>query len=782
MPRSASARRAVPECSLLPFEPTAKLPIRPEEELVVRERARSITVSGETFAYAFSRANGLMTGLTVLDDEFSSSQSFGLPDGYVTAEKDPRRGRFTIANEKSAKFRVVESRPDRVILTATGRFRSAKGAAFPVRYTIAHRIYIDGLDIVTIRCEAEKQCELRWLVLSNARFPAKLCPYCANLPDQAFSQDTDDYRFARVPASKGEFLSGLFLPWVWLGNERTGVEITTWDVTPQQFQPTEYEFPDGGGMGDALSGRSQPMFIVARRGPEVSWENFTIRNLRLPARRGWSTEGAFALAVTPPKRYDPALLNLRPVEGGYGMPEDAVRDVARRGANYLESLTGFNVNPVPARERRRLRQRIALLHEHDIKVVPYVSANDMRENSEPYRRHGPEWRIEPGYSYRYRSSGMCNWAQGWRNRFKRTIDGVARDYDFDGIYIDMWFGKMACENPAHGCNSRFRHISYLGLRDQLAHAYNRIKAKQPDAIIFNNTNVLPIAYITSLSDIRLVGEAMDIMDLDPLARMFLYFSHRLGSQTAWSTYGSDLTTEQKLSFGLLICSLLPRHPYDLTNPRAWTEEQVAAFRRYRDIFRFFGVDRATLHPALAGQKRATCPAEDVYVNVLQREDTGSLLLSVINMNSKRVRTALRVPSPARLGLAARKSYLVYAPAQEKLIGVRPGSQINGLPISLPARGHTLLSIMEAPGDRPALLFALGADGVARERWDAEAQTLEFALAGPEAADVELALFSPVRPRRATCGEETVSFRYSGSQRLVTATSRIRRDRPFRLLY
>ena len=782
MPRSASAHRAVPECSLLPFEPTAKLPIRPEEELVVRQRAKSLTVSGETFAYTFSRANGLMTGLTVLDDEFSSIESFALPDGYVTAEKDPRRGRFTIANEKSADFRVVESRPDRVILTATGRFRSAKGEAFPVRYAITHRIYIDGLDIVTMECKAERDCELRWLVLSKTSLPATLCPYCANLPDQAFSQDTDDYRFARVPAAKGDFLTGLFLPWVWLGNERTGVEITTWDVTPQQFQPTEYEFPDGGDMGDALSGQSQPTFIVARRGRQVSWENFTIRNVYHPVRRGWTVEGAFALAVTPAKRYHPRLLGLRPVEGGYGMPEAPLEELSRRGANYLESLTGFGAYPVPARERRRLQRSIAALHTHGIRTVPYVSANDVGEKSRPFRLHGPEWRIEPGYCYRYRSSGMCNWAEGWRDQFKRTIDMVVRDYDFDGIYIDMWFGKMACENPAHGCNSRFRHISYIGLRDQLAHAYNSIKSKKPDAIIFNNTNVLPIAYITSLSDIRLVGEAMDIMDLDPLARMFLYFSHRLGSQTAWSTYGSDITTEQKLSFGLLICSLLPRHPYDLTNPRAWTQEQLAAFRRYRNVFRFFGVERATLHAALAGQKRAACPAEDVYVNVLQREDTGGLLLSVINMNSKRVRTALRVPSLARLGLAARKAYLVYEPAKAKVIGVLPGSQVNGLPISLPAHGHTLLSIIEAPGDRPALLFALGADGVAREGWDAEGQALEFALAGPEAADVELAVFSPVRPQRLACGKKTVSFRYSTSQRLVTASSRIRHDRPFRLLY
>jgi len=780
MPRSGSARGAIAECSLLPFEPTPKLPVRPGEELVVRESAGSVTVRGQTFSYTFSKASGVMTRLRVLEDEFSSVKGFALPDGYVSAEKDPREKRFTMGNEKSARFRVVEARPERVILTAAGRFRSAKGEAFPVRYTMTHRLYIDGLDIVTMRCEAERECQVRWLTLSRMSLPASLSPYYAHLPDQAFGQHTGEYRFARVPAEKSEFLTGLFLPWVWLGNERTGVEITTWDVTPQQFQPTEYEFPDGGGMGDALNGRSQPMFMVSRKGREVSWENFTVRNAFLPVKKGWSVEGAFALAVTPPKKYDSRLLGLRPVEGRYGMPETPVEEAARRGANYLESLSGFGAHPVPGAQRERLERSIADLHEHGIKVVPYVSANDLGQKSGPYQEHGPEWRIEPGYSYRYRSSGMCNWAKGWRDQFKRNIDRIVRDYDFDGIYIDMWYGMMACENPAHGCNSRFRHINYIGLRDQLAHAYNKIKSKKPEAIIFNNTNVLPIAYITSLSDIRLVGEAMDVMELDPLARMFLYFSQRLGSQTAWSTYGSELTTEQKLSFGLLVCSLLPRHPYDLRNPRAWTKEQVAAFRRYRDVFRFFGVERARLEAALAGQELVTCAADEVYVNVLRREDTGALLLSAINMNAKRVRTALRVRSPARLGLSGRRRYVVYEPTEGKVIGIVRGSQVNGLPVALGAYAHTLLYITEAPSEGASVLFALGADGVRRQRWSAKERCLEFSLKGPEGAEVDMAILSPERPRALTCGKVTVPFKYSAAQRLVRAAAKVDRARPFRL--
>ncbi len=766
---------------LLPFEPVPKLPMRPEEALQARDEGGLFVVAGQTFAYTFSKANGLMTGLQVLSDDFSARKSFALPDAYLSPERDPREKRFAMRHEGAAEFTVVETSPERVMLRASGHYRSEAGEPFPIRYTITHRIYIDGLDIITIQNQAESDCELRWLCLSRATLPASLCSLHANLPDQALRQVTDDYHFARLPDEDGEFLTGLFLPWFWLGNQRTGVEVTTWEVTPQHYQPTEFRFPDGRGWGDSLSGRSQSMFVISRRGREVSWENFAVRNVYLPLKAGWSTEGAFALAVTPAKPYRSALLGLRPVEGRYGMPGEQIEQAARRGANYLESLTGFSANPPSATESEEIAQNVARLHERGIKVVPYVSATDLRHNSSAYDEHGPEWRLQPGYSFQYRSSGMCPWAEGWRDHFKRLIDRVVDNYDFDGIYIDMWYGQMACENPAHG-DGRFRHVSFLGLRDMLAYAYNRIKSKKPDAIIFNNTNVLPIAYITSLSDIRLVGESMDVMGLEPLARSFLYFSYRLGSQTAWSTYGSDLTTEQKLSLGLLICSLLPRHPYDLGNRRAYSEEDVAAFRRYRDILRFFGVEKASLHPALADQQLASASTGEVYVNVLRREDSSQLLLTVVNMNARPVRTTLSIRSLPQLGLAARRSYLVYEPARGKLIGTFTGSQLKELPVSLPAHGHALLYIREATKDAPDLVYALGADGLASACWDRAGRVFEWSLQGPAHAETEMAIISPARPRELTCGSRSVPFAYQPRQKLVKAASELDPGRPFRLRY
>src|ERR1019366_2816922 len=107
---------------------------------------------------------------------------------------------------------------------------------------------------------------------------------------------------------------------------------------------------------------------------------------------------------------------------------------------------------------------------------------------------------------------------------------------FDGIYFDFWFGRMVCENTRHGCGGRFRMGTVLGSREMLAYASNRLRAKNPHAIIKANTNTLATALITSFVDMRLVGEGIDMDHMDPDSREWLFSSVRLGASTplAWT--------------------------------------------------------------------------------------------------------------------------------------------------------------------------------------------------------------------------------------------------------
>jgi len=199
---------------------------------------------------------------------------------------------------------------------------------------------------------------------------------------------------------------------------------------------------------------------------------------------------------------------------------------------------------------------------------------DLSHATEAYREHGEEWTIEPGTEFAktdaplsdpkrvmsYRNDAeeettlMCPGAEGWRTFWKQQIDRVIQDYDFDGIYFDFWYERMACENARHGCGGRFRKATVLGSRDMLMHAYSRLKEKNQHAIIKANTNMLASALITSLVDLRLVGETTDASKMDQFSRQWLYNSYRLGESTEFLWANTDWNTAQRASFATMIIS------------------------------------------------------------------------------------------------------------------------------------------------------------------------------------------------------------------------------------
>jgi hypothetical protein len=101
----------------------------------------------------------------------------------------------------------------------------------------------------------------------------------------------------------------------------------------------------------------------------------------------------------------------------------------------------------------------------------------------------------------------------------------------------------------------------------LMYAYNRVKAKNPRAIIKANTNTLATALITSLVDIRLVGEAIDATGMDEISRRWLHSSYRLGETTEFLWDQTPWSFAQKASFAALVTSC-PRGMNGLSLSRA----------------------------------------------------------------------------------------------------------------------------------------------------------------------------------------------------------------------
>jgi hypothetical protein len=397
-----------------------------------------------------------------------------------------------------------------------------------------------------------------------------------------------------------------------------------------------------------------------------------------------------------------------------------------------------------------------------MKIIPYMTLVDLSHATEAYREHGEEWAIEPTTEYAigagrradlkvemaYRNDPerettlMCPGAAGWRTFWKQQIDRVIRDYDFDGIYFDFWYGRMVCENARHGCGGRFRQATVLGSREMFVYAYNRLRAKNPHAIIKANTNTLATALITSLVDLRLVGESTDATKMDPSSRQWLYTSHRLGEPTEFLWANTQWNAAQKASFATLI-NFLPQY-YE--RPRA---EPRNAFDDF-DVFRSFDDGTGAWQLGIGGQQRLKASPPEVVTNVVERG--GAMLATLINTRDSAVTAEVPVA----------KGWLAYEPLAERLLDATEGA----LKIELGGGAYRHVLLAQKPAG-PRLLYVLGPRSPAAQSFDQGAQRMQLSVEAAEGARIRFAVYSPAPVKTVTNGRgESVPFEWSPETKLA----------------
>ena len=738
------------------FDIEPKRPLSPSQELKVTQDGRSITVSGETFTYTFRKDNGLIGSVKVLGREMTD----GVPvPGLMVAEHlDSAFSPYLARYETAAHVELVADKA-RAVVRAEGAYTAADGRRFPLRYDLTYDISIDGVILVTLRNTATEACSFRWLMLSAGAVPAERAQFLNWMPEQSTSQATH-YQFRALSGDTGEtVLSGTWIPWIWIGDQNTGLEVTTWDVNSQTYNRL-----------DSTARNDEPaMFGVRRENGFVRWENYLVRRTRVHANPGWTRSGAFALAVTPSKKFDASYALLKGAHLGphqhvtkLTLPDERqIRTLAQNGYNLVVGMANWRSGEYVPLNDTELRRTIDLCHKHGLKIIPYITLVDLSHATGTYRQSGEEWAIEPATEFvhhlrpndwkaesAYRNDAeeettlMCPGAEGWRAHWKRQIDRVIRDYDFDGIYFDFWFGRMVCENARHGCGGRFRKGTVLGSREMLMYAYNRLKAKNPRAIIKANTNTLATALITSLVDIRLVGEAIDAAGMDLASRQWLSSSYRLGEPTEFLWDETRWTPAQKASFAALVNFL----PQSYHRPRF---EPRSAYDDF-DVFRSFDDGSGAWHLGISGQSRLKAEPAEVSVNVVERE--GAMLATLINTASSPV--TAEIPHPG--------GWLAYEPLAEKLLASGAG----GLKVDLAAGAYRHLLLTREP-ETALLLFALGARVPAKQSFDPGARRLRFSAEAAEGARIRFALYSPKPVRKITNSRgETVPFESRAGALLV----------------
>lgn len=739
----------------LGYDIEPKLPLSAAQELKVARIAGGVVVSGETFVYTFHSANGLIGSIKVLGRELLAAP---VPDLMAAGQFDAAFSPYLARHETQARVAVVSAAPDRVVIEAHGAYTAADGRPFPLRYSLRYEISIDGVVLVSVDNTAEAPCTLRWLRLSAGLIRPELAKFLNWMPEQSDSQTTH-YQFRSLSGVDGRVLSGTWIPWIWIGDQNVGLEVTTWDVGSQTY-----------GQLDSTARKDEAaMFGVERDGRGARWENWLIRRTRVHAGKGWTRSGRFALAVTPSKRFDPYYALIKGAHLGphqhvsdlQALTEEQIRTLAANGYDLVVGIANWRSGEYVPLNEADLRRTIGLCHKHGLKIIPYMTLVDLSHATAAHREHGEEWAIEPTTEFAmgmrpndlatelaWRNSDeiettlMCPGAKGWREHWKRQIDRVVKDYDFDGIYFDFWFGRMVCENPRHGCGGRFRSGTVLGSREMLAYASNRLRAKNPHAIIKANTNTLATALITSFVDMRLVGEAIDAAGMDLHSREWLFSSVRLGEPTEFEWDETRWTEPYKFWFAALVNFLPKRYERPEFKPRA-------AFDDF-DVFRAFddGTGKWTL--GIGGESPLKAKQEEVMINVVERG--GAMLATLIATGKQAV--AAEVPvGPGRL-------------AFEPLAG-RPVAIANGsLGLELAPETYRHLLIVPQPA-RPTLLYALGARHPAVEKYDAAARTLAISADAAGGAAIHLAIYARAAPKAVVNGRgEKVPFEYKADSSLV----------------
>jgi hypothetical protein len=248
---------------------------------------------------------------------------------------------------------------------------------------------------------------------------------------------------------------------------------------------------------------------------------------------GWEYTSYFALSVMPPKYYEPALSNPsvyyndpRQYKNMY-LSDKEIEEIANKGFNLIVLAINGPGKFIPY-EESEVKRVISISHKYGMKVVPHISMMETSRELDIFNTYSIEWQIEPSNNNDNSTALMCPGAEGWREYWKEQVDKIIKGYDFDGVYLDLFYDRLACRNPLHGCQRRYMRPTFLWVREMIRHAWLKAKSKKPDSIIILNTDLLPMSMICSWIDARCTGNPEDTRNVGKVTEKLFFSSQRIG--------------------------------------------------------------------------------------------------------------------------------------------------------------------------------------------------------------------------------------------------------------
>ena len=499
--------------------------------LSVSEDAKFIFVEGETFKYGFSKSTGLISSLKVLDNDFLQGTGSEIPDIYVSDAQFSEEALYAARYESEAECEILSANPHEVHIRTHGVYHDLMGKAFPARYRITYEIENDGTIFVIVDNKATDSCTIRWLCTSKGLLNSSLCSYFSHLEDQSTVDTTGNYIFKEIPSQRTSdvvLFNGKLIPWCWFGNDTTGVEISVWDIGYQRYGTT---FLADKTNEQAFEAGVDISAIAETDG--VSWEIMSFKDTPMKVNSGWEYTSYFALSVMPPKHYEPALSSPsvyyndpRQYKSTY-LSDKEIEEIANKGFNLIVLAINGPGKFMPYDESE-VKRVISISHKYGMKVVPHISMMETSRELDIFDTYSIEWQIEPSNNNDNSTALMCPGAEGWREYWKEQVDKIIKGYDFDGVYLDLFYDRLACRNPLHGCQRRYMRPTFLWVREMIRHAWLKAKSKKSDSIIILSTDLLPMSMICSWVDARCTGNPEDTRNIGKITEKLFFSSQRLG--------------------------------------------------------------------------------------------------------------------------------------------------------------------------------------------------------------------------------------------------------------
>lgn len=698
--------------------------------ITVRESESCFHLSGGTWAYALSRATGLLERAVVRGESWLAGP---VPDLWAATAVDPRAEAYH-ARHATADVRLVSAAPDCVVIESEGGFARVDGSPLPLVRHLRYTFAADGTVQIDVTVRARASLPLRWLSLGRGVVERSTCAFLAHEGDVAENPNT--CRPACHDLASGDYdAGGRFLPWIQFGNDRGGLEVVFphshlagWGWTDTCPYPT----------GDPL-GRAGELMTVRVQAGRPSWEAFALRNLHEPVAEGWYYADTFYLSLLPGKEPRPAANDVRvwwlgPHQYSHGWrcpDEESIARWAAAGANLVIGGANWRSGDYSHPEHPEETERfIETCHRYGLKVLPYLTFTDLEFGAPAFAAHGKEWRIEPVAEFNYRTHLMCYGAEGWQEHWQREVAAAWERFPFDGLYLDFWAGKLLCRNERHGCVGPHGRFNAPGLRRMARFAAGLVA--QREGLLVANCNILPLAMLNNWFDIRLLGEWADPEQTDPVAQRAFYHPHRFGAANLLLVGKVPVVDQRWLGFA----AAFQGTPV-LSGGRTPAERELLS-RRAR-LLASFGTGKATARTA--HELPALPELEGVSASLYFREDNGEALVTLSRAAAEPASISLAV-LPALCGPLPGRC-LVACVETGELLGGRAlaPEELPGVRLEVPGESLRTLWVKPDPG-RPCLLYTLSGNERPATEWNADERTLTFTVAHPSLAAAEVMLAGP----------------------------------------